>query len=326
MQGKIGLEEHFAILDTVGDSEQYFTATDWPDFKNRLLDVHDRRLMEMDKNGIEFTVLSLNSPAIQAIYDPKQAIEMAKRANDLLAEQIAKQPKRFAGLAALPMQDPDAAICELQRTVKDYGFKGALVNGFTQIGDAESSIYYDLPQYWPFWAEMEKLDVPFYLHPRGPLPSQQKMYEGHRWLLGAAWGFTVETATHALRLMGSGLFDKHPKLTIILGHLGEVLPAHIWRTSNRIGIAPRGVKSQRPFSDYLQRNFYVTTSGNFHLPTMLLAMLEMGSDRVLFSTDYPFEQMSHAAKWFDAVEIGETEREKIGRINAKKLFKLDFLD
>jgi gamma-resorcylate decarboxylase len=326
MRRKIGLEEHFAIPDTVGESEKYFTVEAWPEFKQRLLDLHEKRLASMDDNEIEFTVLSLNSPAIQAMFDPKQAIEMAKRANDFLAEQIAKQPKRFGGLAALPMQDPDAATAELQRTVKDYGFKGALVNGFSQCEVEDSSIYYDLPQYWPFWAEVEKLDVPFYMHPRSPLPSQQKAYEGHRWLLGAAWGFTMETALHSLRLMGSGLFDAYPKLTIILGHLGEVLPAHIWRTSHRLAISPRGVKSKRPFSDYLQRNFYVTTSGNFHLPTMLLAMMEMGSDRIMFSTDYPFETMDQASSWFDSLEIGDAEREKIGRFNAKKLFKLDFLD
>ncbi len=326
MKGKIGLEEHFAVLGTVVDSEKYFAKEIWPEFKYRLMDIHERRLNEMDENDIEFNVLSLNSPAIQAVYDPKKAIEMAKWANDFLAEQIAKNPKRFAGLAALPMQDPDAATAELIRTVKDYGFKGALVNGYSQIETEENSIYYDLPQFWPFWAEMEKLDVPFYLHPRSPLPSQQKSLEGHRWLIGAAWGFTVETATHALRLMGSGLFDAYPKLNIILGHLGETLPAHIWRTSNRLRQAPRGVKSKRPFSEYLQKNFYVTTSGNFHLPTMLLALMEMGSDRIMFSTDYPFETMKQASEWFDAVEIGEVEREKIGRKNAKKLFKLDFLD
>jgi predicted TIM-barrel fold metal-dependent hydrolase len=326
MKGKIGLEEHFSITDTLGDSQQYFTPDKWPEFKYRLLDIHERRLAEMDENEIEFAVISLNSPAIQAILNPQQAIDMAKRANDFLAEQIAKQPKRFAGFAALPMQNPDAAIAELQRTVKDYGFKGALVNGFTQLDVDDSSVYYDLPQYEPFWAEMEKLDLPFYMHPRSPLPSQRRIYEGHRWLIGAAWGFGVETATHSLRLMGSGLFDKYPKLKIILGHLGEMLPNSIWRTSHRISIAPRGVKSQKPFYYYLQNNFYVTTSGNFHLPTMLAAMLEMGSDRVLFSTDYPFEQMSEASTWFDAAEISDIEREKIGRLNAKKLFKLDFLD
>lgn len=325
MYGKIGLEEHFAITDTIGDSEQFCFPYAWPDLKQRLLDIQERRLAQMDETGIELMILSLNAPAIQAIPDRKLAIEIAKRANDFLAEQIAKQPKRFAGLAALPMQEPDAAIDELQRTVKDYGFKGALVNGFSQADVEDSMLYYDLPQYWPFWAEVEKLDVPFYLHPRCPAKSQQRMYEGHPWLLGSVWGFSVETATHALRLMGSGLFDKHPNLTIILGHLGEMLPANIWRTSHRITQQP-GPSAKLPFSDYLQNNFYLTTSGNFRLPPLLTAIMEMGSDRIMFSSDYPFEDMRHAARWFDAVEIGESERQKIGRLNAKKLFKLDLLD
>lgn len=325
MYGKIGLEEHFAITDTIGDSEQFCFPYAWPDLKQRLLDIQERRLAQMDETGIELMILSLNAPAIQAIPDRKLAIEIAKRANDFLAEQIAKQPKRFAGLAALPMQEPDAAIAELQRTVKDYGFKGALVNGFSQADVEDSMLYYDLPQYWPFWAEVEKLDVPFYLHPRCPAKSQQRMYEGHPWLLGSVWGFSVETATHALRLMGSGLFDKHPNLTIILGHLGEMLPANIWRTSHRITQQP-GPSAKLPFSDYLQNNFYLTTSGNFRLPPLLTAIMEMGSDRIMFSSDYPFEDMRHAARWFDAVEIGESERQKIGRLNAKRLFKLDSLD
>lgn len=325
MKGKIGLEEHFATPDTIHFSQRFCYPEAWNELKQRLLDIQQLRLAEMDKNGIELMLISLNAPAIQAIPDRKAAIEISRRANDLLAEEIAKNSKRFAGFAALPMQEPEAAIAELQRCVKDYNFKGALVNGFTQIDIDDSMVYYDLPQYRPFWAEVEKLDVPFYLHPRCPADSQQRAYEGHPWLIASSWGFSVETALHALRLMGSGLFDEHPKLTIILGHLGEMLPANIWRTSHRISKEP-GPKSLLPFSDYLQKNFYITTSGNFRLAPLITAMLEMGSDRIMFSTDYPFENAGLATKWFDSVEIGEGERQKIGRFNAKKLFKLDFLD
>lgn len=325
MKGKICLEEHFAIQDTVEFSRRFCFPEVWSDLKQRLLDIQKQRLAEMDKNGIEVMIISLNAPAIQAIPDRKLAIEIAKRANDVLAEEITKNPKRFAGFAALPMQEPEAAIEELQRTVKDYGFKGALVNGFTQVDVDDSMVYYDLPEYRTFWAEVEKLDVPFYLHPRCPADSQQRAYEGHPWLLGSAWGFSVETAIHALRLMGSGLFDEYPKLTLILGHLGEMLPANIWRTSHRITKEP-GPKSKLPFSDYLQNNFYVTTSGNFRMAPLFTAITELGSDRIMFSSDYPFEQVSHAASWFDTIEIGEAERRKIGRLNAKKLFKLNFLD
>ena len=163
----------------------------------------------MDEHGIEMMLLSLNAPAVQAIPDPARAHDIARKANDYLAEQVRKRPDRFAGFAALAMQDPERAAGELERCVKDLGFRGALVNGFSQINDAETALYYDLPQYRPFWATVERLDVPFYLHPRNPLPRDAKIYEGHPWLLGPIWAFAQETAVHALRLMGSGLFDAH---------------------------------------------------------------------------------------------------------------------
>src|SRR5271169_7042702 len=133
------------------------------------MDIHDRRLHEMDDNGIELMLLSLNAPAVQAIPDPAQAHDIACRANDYLAEQVHKRPDRFQGLAALAMQDPDGATRELERCVKELGFRGALVNGFSQVGDEDTAVYYDLPQYRPFWAMVERLNVPFYLHPRNPL-------------------------------------------------------------------------------------------------------------------------------------------------------------
>ena len=122
------------------------------------------------------------------------------------------------------MQDPEAACFELARAVRDLKFKGVMVNGFSQIGDPSTIVYYDDPRYRQFWATIAELDVPFYLHPRDPLPERTTFYEGHPWLRGASWAFGVETATHALRLMASGIFDAHPNLTAILGHLGETLP------------------------------------------------------------------------------------------------------
>lgn len=192
MQGKIALEEHFAIPDTLQDSAGFVPDDYWKELSARLLDIHEQRLQLMDRHGIEMMLLSLNAPAVQAIPDPKRANDISRRANDFLAEQVAKRPDRFQGLAALPMQDPDLAVRELQRCVKDFGFKGALVNGFSQINDPNSAVYYDLPQYWPFWGEVEKLDVPFYLHPRNPLPSMAQIYEGHPWLLGPTWAFGQE--------------------------------------------------------------------------------------------------------------------------------------
>jgi gamma-resorcylate decarboxylase len=278
----------------------------------------------MDKHGIEMMLLSLNAPAVQAIPDPKQAGDVARRANDYLAEQVAKRPDRFQGFAALPMQDPELAARELRRCVTELGFKGALVNGFSQVRDPNSAVYYDLPQYWPFWAEVEKLDVPFYLHPRNPLPSMAQIYEGHPWLLGPTWAFGQETAVHALRLMASGLFDKHPRLVIILGHMGEGLPYSMWRVDNRNAWvkAPPRYPAKKKLAEYFQANFWLTTSGNFRTQTLIDAILEVGADHILFSADWPFENIDHAADWFDAASISENDRIKIGRSNAIRLFKL----
>jgi 2,3-dihydroxybenzoate decarboxylase len=204
--------------------------------------------------------------------------------------------------------------------VKDLGFRGALVNGFTQIED--SAAYYDQPQYWPFWETVEELDVPFYLHPREPLDNQRRIYDGHPWFLGSAWAFGVETAMHALRLMGSGLFDRYPRLKIILGHLGEGLPYNIWRVDHRVSKTPRGIPARKPMADYLRENFYLTTSGNFRTPTLLDAIAEVGVDRILFSVDYPFEELSDAVEWFEGAGVSEADRLKIGRANAEGLFKL----
>ncbi|HEY6371552.1 MAG TPA: amidohydrolase family protein, partial [Candidatus Sulfotelmatobacter sp.] len=194
--------------------------------------------------------------------------------------------------------------------------------GFSQIGEADSAVFYDLPQYRPFWATVQELDVPFYLHPRAPLASRQQSYEGHPWLLGATWGFAVETSIHALRLMGSGLFDEYPKLKVILGHLGEGVPHNIWRVDHTIATVTSGTKAKLPLGQYLRENFYVTTSGNFRTQALTDVMLEVGADRVLYSVDYPFEDMAEAANWFDQAAISEPDRLKIARSNAQKLFRL----
>ena len=326
MRNKVALEEHFATEETIGDSQEYFSADIWPTRKSELLDVQDRRLQTMNECGIDYSILSLNAPAVQSRTDTRVAIQLAKRSNDELAEHVARHPDRFGAFAAVPLQDPEAAAQELTRAVRDLGFVGALVNGFSQIGSDDNATYYDLPQYRQFWATVEDLDVPFYLHPRNPLPSQSLIIEGHPWLMGPAWQFSVETAGHALRLIGSGLFDDYPRLQVVLGHLGELLPYNIWRTSrwaSTDGKNPMGVPAKRPFIDYLRSNFFVTTSGNFRTIAMRNAMAELGTERVLFSTDHPFESMREASDWFDACEIGENDREAIGYRNARRLFKLD---
>ena len=324
MHGKIGLEEHISFEDTIEDSNGFLDPGIWNELKSRLLDFHDKRLGFMDQFGMEMMILSLNAPAIQAIPNTESAIEIAKRSNDLLAEQIEKTPSRFRALAALPMQNAEAAALELKRCVEDLGFCGALVNGFSQIEQEESAVYLDLKQYWPFWETVEKLDVPFYLHPRNPLPSMSQIYDGHPWLLGPTWAFGQETAVHALRLMCSGLFDQYPNLNIILGHMGEGLPYSMWRIDNRNSWvkAPPRYPAKKKIADYFNANFHITTSGNFRTQTMIDAILEMGSDRILFSSDYPFEGVEEASIWFDNASISEPDRIKIGRTNAINLFNL----
>lgn len=327
MIGKIALEEHWAIPETLQDSAGFVPGTYWEELKERLLDVQDRRLKLMDEHGIEMMILSLNAPAVQAIPDAMRAVEVARRANDALAEECAKRPDRFRAFAALPLQDPDAAAAELRRCVNDLGFVGALVNGFSQDasqGSGQVPLYYDLPQYRPFWAEVASLDVPFYLHPRNPLPQDARIYDGHPWLLGPTWAFAQETAVHALRLMASGLFDEHPSLQIVVGHMGEGIPAMLWRIDNRNAWVdlPKSYPAQRRFVDYFCENFHITTSGNFRTQTLIDGLLEIGSDRIMFSTDWPFENIDHAADWFDSASISESDRTKIGRTNATRLFKL----
>jgi len=325
MQGKIGLEEHFAIEDTLQDSAGFVPPDYWKVLSARLLDIHELRLREMDANGMEMMILSLNAPAVQAIPDRAQACDVARRANDFLAEQVARRPDRFQAFAALPMQDPDKAAAELERCVKQLGFKGALVNGFSQVDTPDNCVYYDAPQYAAFWAQAEALAAPFYLHPRNPIAAWAQIYGGHPWLMGPTWAFAQETAVHALRLMASGLFDRHPRLQIVLGHMGEGLPFNIWRVDHRNAWveAPKGYPAKRPLGEYFRENFHLTTSGNFRTPTLVDAMMEVGADRILFSTDWPFENVDHAARWFDTAGIAPADLLKIGRSNAIKLFKLD---
>ncbi len=322
MQGKIAVEEHFATGATASKSVRFPQDPYWSGIEGKLVDLFDRRLAEMDASGIGCAVLSLNANGIQEIPEIAKAVELAREANNALAAVVAKRGDRFAALAALPMQDAQAAAAELERCVRDLKFKGALVNGFSQVGSADSAVYYDLPQYRPFWAEVERLGVPFYLHPRYSLPSRRQRYEGHPWLIGSPWDFAEETAIHSLRLMGCGLFDDYPKLKIVIGHLGERIPFDLWRLDHRLSKLP-GRPAKRTMAEYFRNNFYITTSGNFCTQSLIHAILTVGADRVLFAVDYPFEDHAQAATWFDAAEIAEHDRIKIGRDNARALFGLD---
>ncbi|MBT8099099.1 MAG: amidohydrolase family protein [Gammaproteobacteria bacterium] len=324
MQRKIAFEEHMAIPETLADSKGFAGESGrWDEFAEEILDLDERRLGAMDRAGIDIALLSLNAPAVQAILNTETAIEVARKANDTLAAAVARHPHRYVGLAALPMQSPLAAGEELKRCVQELGFRGALVNGFTQRDVADSALYYDIPEYRDFWQVVSDLDVPFYLHPRMQTPERSQIYEGHPWLRSAPWGFAVETSTHALRLCGSGLFDDFPNLKIVLGHLGEGIPFGLWRIDARMRFSPRGYRGRRPLGDYFREHFHVTVSGNFNDAAFRCSIEALGIERLYFSSDYPFERMQDAADWFDNTGvIGDKDRLRIGRNNAMALFGL----
>ncbi len=327
MIGKIAIEEHFVTADAKAYLPALGVTTEVQrHIDDGLTDVERYRLPEMDRNGVQMQVVSLTADGVQLEPDRSKAIDVAKGANDELAEKFLKRhPSRFACLAAVALQDPKAAADELERAVRQLGFKGVLANGFSNLGDLNTAEYYDDPKFLPFWERVAALDVPFYLHPRGPLDSQRAIYAGHPELLGPAWAFGVETGTHALRLITSGLFDRFPSLRLVIGHLGEGLVPMMWRAQNRFDYAPFGKVLKKPLAQYLKDHFYISTSGNFHTPTLLNVIAEMGVDRVLFAVDYPYERSDQAASWFDNCPIGEEARQKIGRLNAITLFKLQGL-
>lgn len=326
MLDKIALEEHWESAEFPATGSHDFTAPDYfADAQRRLREV-DERVAEMDRNGIGVSILSLTQPGIEGLTGGRKAVEMARRMNDYAAKKlVARHPDRLRAFACVPLQEPAMAADELERAVRDLGFVGALVNGYSNIGDENTARYLDEPEVEPFWQRVDALGVPVYLHPRIPLPNQQRMYRGYEGLLGSAWGFGVETATHALRLILSGLFDRHPKLTVILGHLGEGLPFTLPRVEHRLRHQRPEThgKHQKPPTHYLRENFFLTTSGIFRSQTLLDALLEVGSDRILFSVDYPYESMSEIASWFDACPISENDRLKIGRTNAQRLFRIE---
>lgn len=321
LRNKIAVEEHFvpsgleSCISAAG-----WTEEKWMEIVARAVDVDGRRLEHMDTYGIERVVLSLASNGIQGIEDPDEATRVARMANDALAEVIAAHPDRYSGFGAVALQDPSVAAAEAVRAVRELGLKGVLVNGYSDL--PQSCVrYYDDPACIPFWEAIDELSVPVYLHPRNPPKDQRRIYEGREELLGAPWAFAVETATHALRLITSGLFDRFPELTLILGHLGEQLPFALGRMDARI-VNKRTYKLARSPREVFRENFFVSTSGNAHTPSLLGLMLELGADRIMFALDYPFEEMAEVSEWFDDLPISEADRHKIGRGNASRLFGL----
>ena len=270
----------------------------------------------MDEATIDIQVLSHGAPSTQKL-PAETAAALAKRVNDRLHQVVKANPARFAAFAALPTAVPEAAADEFERTAA-LGFKGAMLHGLA------NGAFLDDKRFWPIYARAEKLDLPIYMHPSLPQADVTRIYyddyvKDFPMITRATWGYTVETATLALRLVLSGVFEKYPKLKIILGHLGETLPFLVWRIDS--ALARPGQKALS-FRDVFTNNFYITTSGNFSNPALLCCVMEMGIDRILFAVDWPFVPNPSATKWMQSVPLCDEDKAKILSGNAKRLLKL----
>ncbi len=284
--------------------------------QTRLFDLGALRIKEMDEAGIDIQVISHGAPSTQKL-PAETAAALTRRVNDRLHAVVSANTARFAAFAALPTAVPDAAADELERTTR-LGFKGAMLHGLA------NGVFLDDKKFWPIYERAEKLDVPIYLHPGLPQPDVLKIYYGDYAkdfpsFTRAGWGYTVETATLAIRMVLSGVFDKYPKLKVILGHLGETLPFLVWRVDH--ALARPGQKSMT-FRDIFCNNFYVTTSGNFSNPALLCCVMEMGIDHILYAVDWPFVMNPPGTKWMEGVPLCDEDKAKILSGNAKRLLRM----
>jgi predicted TIM-barrel fold metal-dependent hydrolase len=313
----IALEEHYYDAALVATYPTVLGGASESEVRKRLEDTGELRLREMDEAGIDVQVLSHGAPSTQRL-SGEQAITLAREVNDRLAETVAAHSTRFAGFAALPTAEPGPAADELERTVKQLGFKGAMVHGLT------NGVFFDDQRFWPILERAAALDVPIYLHPAVPERAVVDTYyrdylSKYPGLLTAAWGFTVETATQAVRMVLSGAFEEFPNLKLILGHMGEGLPFLLWRINmalQRPGNAPI------EFQELFAKHFWITTSGNFSTPALVCSMLEMGIDRILYSIDYPYVENPPGTEWMESLQVSSEDKEKILSGNAKRLLKM----
>lgn len=314
------------LLPLWGEAGGYYT----PEWKAGLIDFSNHKIEQMDRLGIEMMIVSLTVPGPQGQIDPAIAEAMARHGNDALAKAISAHPKRFVGLGCLSMHNVDEACREFERVVKTLGMPGVLVNGFQLVGDERGALFYDQPEYDAFWETAQRLDAPVYLHP-GPnargmmdIKGWSQMFARFQWLQSAAWFWGVETGSHALRIITTGVFDRFPKAQLILGHNGEHIVHEIWRLDQRIAHMPMTVPvpMKKPVRSYFRTNVQVTTSGVFSDFALRHVIQEIGADRVLFAIDTPYEHMDEGATWFDAAPISAAERQAIARGNAIRLLKL----
>lgn len=285
----------------------------------RIQDLGEARLADMDATGIDMQILSITCPGVQ-MFNAAEGTALAREANDQLAAAIARHPTRFAGLAAIAPQDPAAAAKEIERGVKQLGLKGVIVNSHTQ------NRYLDEPDFWPILEAAAACDVPLYLHPNTPSKQLIPAFLD-RGLDGAIYGFGVETGLHLLRIITAGLFDRFPNLRICVGHLGEALPFWMKRidfmhtASARAG-RENTLKLEKQPSDYLRENVYVTTSGMPWTDAILYCQNVLGMDRVLYAMDYPYQFVADEVREQDNLPISLEDKRRFFQTNAETVFKL----
>ena len=319
MTPKIALEEHFMhpdFFEYFGKTAGNISPALFGKAREALLDFGDRRIEAMDRIGVAKSILSLAGPGVQAEQRVDTATRLARQVNDFHASEMARRPDRYGGFAHLAVQDPKGAADELERCVRDLGMQGAMINGQT------GGTYLDDDRYAPLWERAGDLGVPIYIHPNNP-PEQVAMYHDHPELWGPVWSWTVETATHALRLVFSGTFDRFPGAKLILGHMGETLPYLLWRLDSRWEISDRGaMQLEMPPSEYFKRNVWVTTSGVCADAPLRCALDTLGEDRVMFAVDYPFESPDEAGTWIEAAPLSHSERRQVCHDTAAALLRL----
>jgi predicted TIM-barrel fold metal-dependent hydrolase len=307
----IAIEEHY--LDPEVEA---LAGAARGDAGKRMRNVASERLRDMDEAGIDMQVLSHAPPGLQHV-SANQAPSVAQRANDRLAEMVAAHPTRFAAFASLPTAVPEAAAAELERCIQELGFVGAMIHGPTD------GIFIDDRRFWPILERAAALGVPLYLHPSLPLPSVRDAYFGtyaktHPSFLTAAWGFTIETGTQAMRLVLSGALEAYPNLQIILGHLGEAIPFLIARIDEALSRDTPTTNFRALFSQH----FHVTTSGFFSDPALRCCIEELGVERILFAVDWPFVESRDGADWLRRLAIDDHDKALIASGNAKRLLRL----
>jgi 2,3-dihydroxybenzoate decarboxylase len=322
---KVSVEEHWGNKQLVDIRNQWYVRTGTPAYNDpkvnpnvfpMVMDIEKWRIPAMDEWGIAMQILSTSSPAIQGIVDTATAVATAKKINDEMAELMRKYPGRFAGLACVPTQDPKAAADELERAVKQLGYKGTMIQGHT------NGEYLDEKKFWVLWERAEALGVPIYLHVTEPSREARKIYDGHPELLGPIWSWGVEAATHTLRIVGGGVFDAFPKATLILGHLGESLPFLLGRLDEGYAMVFKPVKLKKDFSAYIKENIMVATSGKYRPEALVCTISAMGADRVLFAADYPWVSPKDSVELVERTPMSDADREKIYYRNAERVFKL----